>query len=88
MTKGKKLRAALVPIEDFKTRFLDKQAEEEREKLLEQIKNARKPSIENIDSVDALRRNHIHQQGNEYSPVEKIGKFQNKNITFSKNFQH
>jgi len=56
VTKGKKLRAALVPIEDFKTRFLDKQAEEEREKLLEQIKNTRKPSIENIDSVDALRQ--------------------------------
>jgi PHD/YefM family antitoxin component YafN of YafNO toxin-antitoxin module len=56
VTKGKKLRAALVPIEDFKTRFLDKQAEEEREKLLEQIKNAGKPSIENIDSVDALRQ--------------------------------
>jgi predicted nucleic acid-binding protein len=30
LEKGKKLRAALISIEDFKTRFLDKQAEEER----------------------------------------------------------
>ena len=28
------------------------------------------------------------RQGNEYSPVKKIGKFQNKTITFSKNSQH
>lgn len=56
ITKGKKLRAALVPIDDFRTRFLDKQAEEEREKLLSNIRNARKPSRENIDSVEALRR--------------------------------
>jgi PHD/YefM family antitoxin component YafN of YafNO toxin-antitoxin module len=56
VTKGKKLRAALVPIEDFKTRFLDKQAEEEREKLLSRIHNAREPARENIDSLEALRQ--------------------------------
>ena len=56
VTKGKKLKAALVPIDDFKTRFLDKQAEEEREKLLERIRGGRKPALENIDSVEALRQ--------------------------------
>jgi prevent-host-death family protein len=56
VTKGKKLKAALVPIDDFKTRFLDKQAEEEREKLLEWIRDVRKPGLENIDSVEALRQ--------------------------------
>ena len=56
VTKGKKLRAALVPIEDFKIRFLDKQAEEEREKLLSRIHNAREPSRENTDSLEALRQ--------------------------------
>jgi prevent-host-death family protein len=56
VTKGKKLKAALVPIDDFKTRFLDKQAEEEREKLLERIRGVRKPGLENIDSVVALRQ--------------------------------
>ena len=56
VTKGKKLKAALVPIDDFKTRFLDKQAEEEREKLLERIRGVRKPALENIDSVEALRQ--------------------------------
>ncbi len=56
VTKGKKLRAALVPIKDFQTRFLDKQAEEERDKLLERIRNIRRPGKEKITSVEALRQ--------------------------------
>jgi hypothetical protein len=50
------MKAALVLIDDFKTRFLDKQAEEEREKLLERIRGVRKPVLEDIDSVEALRQ--------------------------------
>jgi PHD/YefM family antitoxin component YafN of YafNO toxin-antitoxin module len=56
ITKGKKLRAALVPIKDFQTRFLDKQAEEERDKLLKEIRNIRKPGKEETTSVEALRQ--------------------------------
>ena len=56
VTKGKKLKAALVPFDDCKIRFLDKQAEEERERLLERIRGVRKPGLENIDSVEALRQ--------------------------------
>jgi prevent-host-death family protein len=56
VTKGKKLRAALVPIDDFEKRFLDKRAEEERHKLLEKIKSIRSGKKENIESVEVLRQ--------------------------------
>lgn len=56
ITKGKKLRAALVPIKDFQTRFLDKQAEEERDKLLKEIRAIRRPGKEKTTSVEALRQ--------------------------------
>ena len=56
VTKGKKLRAALVPIDDFEKRFLDKRAEEERQRLMEKIKTVRVPKKENTDSVDLLRQ--------------------------------
>jgi prevent-host-death family protein len=56
VTKGKKLRAALVPIDDFEKRFLDKRAEEERKLLLDKIKAVRTEKKEPIDSVEALRQ--------------------------------
>jgi PHD/YefM family antitoxin component YafN of YafNO toxin-antitoxin module len=55
LSKGRKVRAAIVHIEDFERRFLDKITEEKRQALLEQIKSVRKPKIEDIDSILVLR---------------------------------
>ena len=56
ITKSKKIRAVIIRYEDFKTRFLDKQAEEEKEIFLKQIKSHGAPSLINEDSVVTLRR--------------------------------
>jgi len=56
ITKSKKIRAVLIRYEDFKTRFLDKQAEEEQELFFKQIKSHVAPSLINEDSVVTLRK--------------------------------
>jgi len=55
ITKGKKIRAVLIRYEDFETRFLDKQADEEKERFLNQIKNHRSPSLAGEDPLATLR---------------------------------
>lgn len=56
ITKSKKIRAVLIRYEDFQTRFLDKQAEEERELFYKQIKSHVAPSLIPEDSVITLRK--------------------------------
>ena len=56
ITKSKKIRAVLIRYEDFQTRFLDKQAEEEKEKFLKQVRSHVAPSLIPEDSVLTLRR--------------------------------
>ncbi len=56
ITKSKKVRAVLIRYEDFQTRFLDKQAEEEREQFYKQIKSHVAPSLINEDPVVTLRK--------------------------------
>ena len=56
ITKSKKIRAVLICYEDFKTRFLDKQADEEKEKFLKQVNSHIAPSLIKEDSVLTLRR--------------------------------
>ncbi|RKX83470.1 MAG: hypothetical protein DRP58_08690 [Spirochaetes bacterium] len=56
ITKSKKIRAVIIRYEDFQARFIDKQAEEEKEKFLKQVKSHGAPSLINEDSVVTLRR--------------------------------
>ncbi|NOZ84881.1 MAG: type II toxin-antitoxin system Phd/YefM family antitoxin [Deltaproteobacteria bacterium] len=55
VSKGRKVRAVLVTLEDFKARFLDKQAEEERKLLLERIRGLRSEAPLSKSSLDMLR---------------------------------
>jgi len=56
ITKGRRLRAALVDIEDFKLRFLDRQAEEEKARFLQQMDSCVSEGIGGEDSLTILRR--------------------------------
>lgn len=56
VSKGKRVLAALVPIEAFERRFLDKQVEEKRAELLARIKGVRRNRIGDRDSVEVLRQ--------------------------------
>ena len=55
VSKGRKIRAALITPEQFKKRFLDYQAEEEKRHLLETIEDLKADSLEAKSSVDMLR---------------------------------
>jgi PHD/YefM family antitoxin component YafN of YafNO toxin-antitoxin module len=55
LSKGKKIRAVLITPEEFKKRFLDKQIEEEKKKLLQRIKDFRANSLIKKDSINVLR---------------------------------
>ncbi|MBW1741513.1 MAG: type II toxin-antitoxin system Phd/YefM family antitoxin [Deltaproteobacteria bacterium] len=55
VSKGRKLRAVLITPEQFKKRFLDYQAEEQKRHLLETINSLRADSLERKSSVELLR---------------------------------
>jgi PHD/YefM family antitoxin component YafN of YafNO toxin-antitoxin module len=55
VSKGRKVRAVLITPSDFKTRFLDRQAEEARAQLVASIAKLRADALEERDSVDVLR---------------------------------
>lgn len=55
VSKGRKVQAVLITLEQFKTRFLDFQAEEEKKRLLELIKEKRKKRRGAKESVEVLR---------------------------------
>ena len=55
ISKGRKVRAVLVSVEDFKKRFLDVQAEEEKERFLEGVRQLKANKTEQADSVELLR---------------------------------
>jgi len=55
LSKGRKIRAVLITPEEFKKRFLDKQIEEEKKKLLQRIKDFRADSVIKKDSINVLR---------------------------------
>ena len=56
ITKSKKIRAVLIRYEDFQTRFLDKQVEEEKELFYKQIKSHAAPSLIKEDPMVTLRK--------------------------------
>jgi PHD/YefM family antitoxin component YafN of YafNO toxin-antitoxin module len=55
LSKGRKIRAVLITPGEFKKRFLDKQFEEEKKKLLQRIKDFRADSVIKKSSIDVLR---------------------------------
>lgn len=55
VSKGGKVQAALITIEDFQKRFVDKQAEEEKEKWLRRLDELRAPRRGSVSSLDTLR---------------------------------
>ncbi|OHD23888.1 MAG: hypothetical protein A2064_01340 [Spirochaetes bacterium GWB1_66_5] len=56
VSKGRIIKAALVSIEDFQRRFVDKQAEEERELWLQRLGELRARRVGDVSSLDALRQ--------------------------------
>jgi len=55
VSKGRKVRGALISVEDFQTRFIDKQAEDEKQNWLKKLKDLRAPRSGSLTSLDALR---------------------------------
>ena len=55
VSKGRKVRAVLISIEDFQTRFIDKQAEAEKEQWMKKLDELRAPRVDSLTSLDALR---------------------------------
>ncbi|MCX7037970.1 MAG: type II toxin-antitoxin system Phd/YefM family antitoxin [Spirochaetes bacterium] len=55
ITKGRKVRAVLITPGDFQTRFLDKQAEEEKQRWIRKLAELRAPRVGSLSSLDALR---------------------------------
>ena len=55
VSKGRRLRAVLITPEDFQTRFLDRQAEEHKHRLLKSIEGLREDGTEDVTSLDLLR---------------------------------
>jgi PHD/YefM family antitoxin component YafN of YafNO toxin-antitoxin module len=53
VSKGRKVRGALISIEDFQSRFIDKQAEEEKQNWLRRLKDLRAPRSGSLSSLDA-----------------------------------
>jgi PHD/YefM family antitoxin component YafN of YafNO toxin-antitoxin module len=56
ISKGRKIRAVLVTPEQFEKRFLDWQAQEEKKRLLEEVKGLRKEKKGSMSSMTVLRR--------------------------------
>lgn len=55
VSKGRKICAVLITPDQFKKRFLDYQAEEEKKRVLESIKGSRAKRQGAKDSVEVLR---------------------------------
>jgi PHD/YefM family antitoxin component YafN of YafNO toxin-antitoxin module len=55
VSKGRQVRAVIITIEDFKNRFIDRQVEEEKDRLLKKIHDLGKKRIGARESTDVLR---------------------------------
>jgi PHD/YefM family antitoxin component YafN of YafNO toxin-antitoxin module len=55
VSKGREIRAVLITPDQFKKRFLDYQAEEQKRQLLETIEALQADRVEKQDSVQVLR---------------------------------
>lgn len=55
VSKGRKIRAVLISPEDFKARFVDRQAEAAKELWLKKLDDLRAPRLGDVASIDVLR---------------------------------
>lgn len=55
VSKGREIRAVLITPDQFKKRFLDYQAEEQKRQLLKTIEELQADRVEKQDSVQVLR---------------------------------
>ncbi len=55
ISKGRVIRAVLITPEEFRRRFIDKQAEEEKQKLLRKIKSLSAKNVLEENSIQVLR---------------------------------
>ena len=55
IARGTSIRAALITPEDFKTRFLDRQADEEQDRVVKMIRSLRGKPANGLSSVNVLR---------------------------------
>jgi hypothetical protein len=55
LSKGRKVRAALITFEDFQRRFIDRQAEEAQEKWRNALGELRAARVSTRSSLDTLR---------------------------------
>ena len=55
ISKGRKVRAVLVSLEDFQKRFVDVQAEERKQRFLRKVRALRDEKVEDLNSVEFLR---------------------------------
>ena len=55
ISKGKKLCAVLVTLEQFEKRFLDVKANEKKERFINNLKSMKKPRVGTLNSLDMLR---------------------------------
>jgi len=55
ISKGRRIRAAIITIEDFQRRFIDKQAEDEKQRWMRRLHELRAGRIGSLTSLDALR---------------------------------
>ncbi len=56
ISKGRKVRAVLVTLEQFEKRFLDWQAKEEKKRFLENFNNLRRGKRGKLSSLTVLRK--------------------------------
>ena len=56
VSKGRQVKAVLITPEDFQTRFLDVQSEEERKKFIKNMKKLRSQSTVQKSSLAILRQ--------------------------------
>jgi hypothetical protein len=54
--KKKQVKAVLISYEDFLNRFIDKQAEEEKERFIQNVRSHKAPSLIAEDPTVTLRR--------------------------------
>jgi hypothetical protein len=55
VSKGRKVRGALISIEDFQSRFVDRQAEDEKRNWLKKLGELRAPRVGSVTSLETLR---------------------------------
>ena len=56
VSKGREVKAVLISIEDFNTRFVDKRADEEARKIYEDILERRRNRTTSVDATSVLRQ--------------------------------